>query len=70
MLLVKRAVENGELRSDISMKAAALFTKSILESLGRLWVGRQVADPFGQETVALYNECIFILRNGLAAIDY
>lgn len=69
-LLAKQAVENGELKSDISAETAALFTKSIIDNLGRLVIHHQFANPLGDEAENLYYEFISILRNGLAVTDH
>jgi len=67
--LVKHAVETGELKSDISIGTAALFTKSVLDSMNSLLLSHQFAEPLGKETEDLFGEFISILRDGLAATD-
>jgi hypothetical protein len=67
---VKRAVETGELKSDISIETAALFTKSVLDSMNSLVLSHQFADPLGKEVEDVCGEFISIIRDGLATTDY
>jgi AcrR family transcriptional regulator len=67
--LVEHAVETGELKSNISAETAALFTKSVLDSMNSLVLSHQFADPLGKEMENLFGEFISIIRDGLAATN-
>ena len=72
-LLVKHAMARGELKSDISAEAATLFTKSMMESLGHIAIGRKtnrkMEDPTDKEMDDVCSEFFSILRDGLAEKD-
>ncbi len=65
-LLIKNAMGRGSLRSNISPDTAALFTRSIMESLSRIAISRKFEDPADKEMDDLCSEFFSILRDGLA----
>jgi len=65
-LVIKNAMDKGSLRSNISPDTAALFTKSMMESLSHTAINRKFEDPTDKEMDDLCSEFFSILKDGLA----